>query len=291
MLVKGTWREVGLLVVTSINCYESAVRGQPMDLGIDGNAALVTAGSAGLGYASAEVLAREGVNVAICGRDTERLETAAENLQSTAKGEILPIQADITKKAELKSFIAETVETFGRLDHVVTSAGGPPSGSFLEMTEDDWYDTYDLLVMSVVRTAKTAHPHLVEDGGGTIVMITSRTVKEVIDDLVLSNAVRRAVTGLMKTLSREFAPDIRVNEVLPGSHETSRIENLVTDAVDRGTFNSYEEGLAAWGEDVPLNRIGDPMELGDVVAWLSSERSSYVNGASVPIDGGSNRSA
>ncbi|QLD90560.1 SDR family oxidoreductase [Natronomonas salina] len=261
-----------------------------MDLGIDGNAAIVTAGTAGLGLASAEALAEAGCDVAICGRDEDRLSRAESRVDEAGPGDVLALRADITEKDDVESFVGSAVDEFGRLDHVVTSAGGPPSGSFLDTDDEDWYDAYDLLVMSVVRTVRTAHPPLVEDGGGTIVNITSRSVQEVIDDLVLSNSVRRGVIGLMKSLSHDLAPEVRANAVLPGAHETSRIEELVEDAVERGDYEDYEAGLADWSEGVPLERVGDPRELGETVAWLSSDRSSYVNGAAVPVDGGSTRS-
>jgi len=261
-----------------------------MDLGLDGNAALFTAASSGLGLASAEAFAREGANVAICGRDEARLADAREQLAAVGDGDVLAVQADITDKAELEGFVDETVAEFGGLDHLVTSAGGPPSGPFLEMDDADWQDAYDLLVMSVVRATRAAHPHLQEGEGGTIVNITSRSVQEVIDGLVLSNSVRRAVIGLMKTQAREFAPEVRVNAVLPGAHETSRIEELIEQSVDRGEFEDYEEGRADWSEGVPLERVGDPQELGEAVAWLSSDAASYVNGTALPVDGGSLRS-
>jgi NAD(P)-dependent dehydrogenase (short-subunit alcohol dehydrogenase family) len=122
------------------------------------------------------------------------------------------------------------------------------------------------------------------------VAITSTSVREAIDDLVLSNAVRRAVIGLVKTVAREFAPEVRANAVLPGPHETPRIEALVEQALDRGEFADYEAGLASWAADVPLGRVGDPGELGDVVAFLASERASYVTGTALPVDGGRLRS-
>lgn len=261
-----------------------------MDFGINGNAALVTAGTAGLGLASAEALARAGCDVAVCGRSADRLSRAQAKLEAIEGGEVLAVEADITEHDELEGFVGKTIQEFGRLDHVVTSAGGPPSGSFLDMDDGDWYDAYDLLVMSVVRTVRAAHPTITEDGGGTIVNITSRSVQEVIDDLVLSNSVRRGVIGLMKTLSREFAPEVRTNAVLPGAHETSRIEELVEDAVERGDFEDYQAGLDDWSEGIPLERVGEPRELGETVAWLSSDASSYVNGVAVPVDGGSTRS-
>jgi NAD(P)-dependent dehydrogenase (short-subunit alcohol dehydrogenase family) len=262
-----------------------------MDLGLDDDAALVTAGSAGLGLASAEALAAAGADVAVCGRTPEHLESARESLESLGDGDVLAVEADITDREQVESFVAETVEAFGGLDHVVTSAGGPRSGPFLDMDDEDFYLAYDLLVMSVVWTTRAAHPHLAAgDGTGSIVNITSRSVQEVIDGLVLSNSVRRAVVGLMKTQADEFAPDVRVNAVLPGAHETSRITELVEQSVERGEFEDYEAGMDAWSQGIPLERVGDPSELGETVAWLCSDAASYVTGTAIPVDGGSMRS-
>jgi len=261
-----------------------------MDLGIDGNAALVTASSSGLGLASATALAREGANVTICGRSEDRLEAAREAVESAASGEVRAQQADITARKDVESLVEETVDAFGGLDHVVTSAGGVPSGAFMDMTERDWYAAYDMLVMSHVWTLKEAYPHLRESDAGSIVSITSTSVREAIDGLVLSNAVRRAVIGTVKTVSREFAPEIRANAVLPSTHKTPRIEELIEQGMERGEYDSYEAGLDDWSTDIPLDRIGDPMELGDAVAFLSSDRASFVNGVAMPVDGGRLRS-
>lgn len=260
-----------------------------MDLEIEGNAALVTASSSGLGKASAAALAENGANVVINGRDEGRLETAAEELRDSASGEVVPVRGDLTEKADIERLVDRTVEEFGGLDHLVTSAGGPPSGPFLDTTDEDWYEAFDLLVMSVVRLVRESEPYL-RDGEGTIVTITSRSVKEAIDQLVLSNAVRMSVIGLEKTLSKELAPDVRANAVLPGSHETSRIEELIEQSIARGEYDSYAEGLDDWSTGNPMERIGEPRELGDTVAFLSSPRSSYINGVAVPIDGGSSAS-
>jgi NAD(P)-dependent dehydrogenase (short-subunit alcohol dehydrogenase family) len=261
-----------------------------MDLGLEDDAALVTAGSSGLGLASAEALAAAGANVAVCGRTPDHLDAARESLETVGDGDVLAVEADITDREQVESFVADTVEAFSGLDHVVTSAGGPRSGPFLDMDDSDFYHAYDLLVMSVVWTTRAAHPHLVEGGGGSIVNITSRSVQEVIDGLVLSNSVRRAVVGLMKTQADEFAPDVRVNAVLPGAHETSRITELVEQAVERGEFDDYEAGMEAWSQGIPLERVGDPSELGETVAWLCSDAASYVTGTAIPVDGGSMRS-
>jgi len=260
-----------------------------MDLAIDGNAALVTASSSGLGKASAKALAREGADVVINGRDEDRLADALEEIEAVASGEVVAQSGDLTDPDDIETLVERTVDEFGTINHLVTSAGGPPSGAFLDTDDDDWEDAYELLVMSVVRLAREAEPYLSEGDGGTIVTITSSSVKEAIDSLVLSNSVRMGVIGLEKTLSKEFAPEVRANAVLPGSHETSRIENLVNAALERGEYDSYEEGLDEWAQN-PLERVGDPMELGNTVAFLSSPKSGYINGAALPIDGGSTQS-
>ncbi len=256
-----------------------------MELQITGNTALVTASSSGLGKASAKALAREGANVVINGRDEARLEAAKAEIEDVATGTVIAKPGDLTNEADIEALVETTVDEFGGIDHLVTSAGGPPSGPFLETDDEDWYEAYDLLVMSVVRLAREAEPYL-REGDGTIVNITSRSVKESIDSLVLSNSVRMSVIGLEKTLSQEFAPEIRANAVLPGPHETERIEQLVDQAVDRGEYDSYEAGLDDWASN-PLERIGNPMELGNTVAFLSSPVSGFINGESILIDGGS----
>lgn len=261
-----------------------------MDLDLDGNSALVTASSSGLGLASARALAEEGANVMLCGRDEQRLEEAREELGEAADGEVRATPTDITDPDDVTRLVSETVDAFGGLDHLVTSAGGPPSTTFLETDEQDWYRTYDLLVMSVVWTVEESREHLLDSEYGTITCITSRTVREVADGLLLSNSVRRSVSGLVKTISREFAPEIRANTVLPGTIETARIEELVEANVERGVYDDYEEGLVELADEIPMDRLGEPRELGDIVAVLSSPRSSFVTGVEVPIDGGLMRS-
>ncbi|MEF8870699.1 MAG: SDR family oxidoreductase [Haloarculaceae archaeon] len=261
-----------------------------MDLELADSAVLCTAATSGLGLASATAFAREGADVAVCGRTAAHIDDARETLRATGSGDVLAVEADITDPDHVAAFVEQTAEEFGSIDHVVTSAGGPPSGPFEELADRDWYQAYDMLVMSVVWTLRETVPYLRESESGTLVAITSRTVREVREGLLLSNAVRRAVDGLVKTVSRELAPDIRANAVLPGAHETARIEELIEAAVERGEVDDYDAGYRDWADEVPLDRIGDPEELGDVVAFLSSPRASFVNGASLAVDGGSMRS-
>jgi 3-oxoacyl-[acyl-carrier protein] reductase len=259
-----------------------------MELRIAGDTALVAASSSGLGKATATALARENANVVVNGRHEDRLTTTVEELRSVGNGEVVGVQADLTNPDDVEELVETTVDTFGGLDHLVTNAGGPPSGPFLSMDDEDWYDSFDLLVMSVVRLIRESEPRL-RDGRGTITTIASMTVKEAAGGLVLSNAVRMGVVGLEKTLSKEFAPDIRVNAVLPGSHETSRTEELVTQGIERGEYEDYESGIEERYGDIPLG-IGDPMDLGNTVAFLCSERARNISGVALPVDGGASSS-
>ncbi len=247
-----------------------------MGLDIDGNTALVTASSSGLGKASAAALAREGANVVINGRDEERLAAAAAEVRAEATGAVETVAADITDPDAVAGLVEATVERFGGLDHLVTSAGGPPGRRFFETTDREWYDAFDLLVMSVVRLVREAGPHLRADGGGTVVTVTSCVAKQANPSNVLSSAVRMSVLGLEKSLSTELAPDVRVNALLPHLHDTPRIDQLVSQGLD----------LEARRADLPMGRIGRPEEFGEVVAFLCSPRSSFVNGVALPHDGG-----
>ncbi len=270
--------------------YYDSARIMHMDLDIQGNAALVSASSSGLGKAAAMALAREGANVVVNGRDEDRLERAVADIRDEATGEVIGRSADLTNRVDIETLVQETVDEFGGLDHLVTNAGGPPSKPFLETTDDEWQQAYDLLVMSVVHLVHEAAEHLQAGNGGTIVHSTSNSVKEAINNLVLSNSVRMSVIGLEKTLSRELAPEVRVNAVMPGAHETDRMVYLIENSVDKGKHDSYEAGYKARTDDIPLGKLGPPEEFGNIVAFLSSERAAFINGEAVMVDGGDARS-
>ncbi|MFP9061661.1 SDR family oxidoreductase [Natrialbaceae archaeon A-chndr2] len=258
-----------------------------MDLEIEGNTALITASSSGLGKASAKALAKEGVNVVINGRDEERLSEAVEEVEQVGTGEVIGQVGDLTNKRDIDNIVDRTISEFEQLDHLVTSAGGPPKLRPMEASDTDWYDAFDLLVMSVVRVVKAAEPYLSENDGGTIVNITSRSTKRASPGNVLSSSVRMGVIGFEKTLSKDLAPQVRANAVLPGSHATPRVIQPAEEAVQQGEYNSLEKALQGRLSSIPLERLGDPMETGNLVAYLSSPQSGYITGQAIVVDGGS----
>jgi 3-oxoacyl-[acyl-carrier protein] reductase len=257
-----------------------------MDLGLKDRVAIVAASSQGLGKAVALGLAREGAKLAMCARTESTLEAAAGEIRRETGVEVLTRAFDVTVHEDVHHFVADTAEHFGRLDICVTNAGGPPSKSFAETTLDDWVAASDLNLLSTVCFAKCALPIMQQRRWGRFLTITSVSVKQPIDGLVLSNSVRAGVSGLVKTLSVEYGPyNVLVNNVCPGYTATARLlalgEKLA--ARDGVTQKDIED---RWAGQCPLGRIGLPEEFANVVVFLASERASYVTGVSVQVDGG-----
>ena len=247
--------------------------------------ALVCAASKGLGRASAEALARDGIRVAICSRGGPALQETAAAIRA-AGGEAIAIDADLRRAGDITRAIDATVQAFGGLDILVTNTGGPPSGPFMTLDEGAWLEAIDSLLLSVVRLCRGAIPHMQARGGGRIINITSISVKQPIAGLVLSNSLRAAVTALAKTLSVELAPhNILVNCVAPGYTRTDRVVELSNQAAAREgtTAEEIERRTVA---QIPLGRMGQPDEFGSVVAFLASPAASYVSGVTIPVDGG-----
>jgi 3-oxoacyl-[acyl-carrier protein] reductase len=260
-----------------------------MDLGVRGRVAVVCAASQGLGKAAAFGFAREGANVVMCSRDKKRLQQAAQDIRSgISDGDVtvLPVVADVTRPRQINSLIERTVKEFGRLDILVTNAGGPPVASFADLTDDRWKEGVDLTLLSVIRMIRAAVPHMRSRQWGRIVNITSVVARQPIPDLVISSTLRPGVLGLAKALATEYAQDgILINSVAPGYFLTARQKELTTArAAQRGI--PVEQYLLQMAADVPLKRYGDPDELAHMIVFLGSERASYITGATISVDGG-----
>jgi 3-oxoacyl-[acyl-carrier protein] reductase len=260
-----------------------------MDLGLAGRVAAVAAASRGLGCASARALAAEGASVAVCGRDQARIRAAAETIARETGARTLAVVADVGVGAQCREFVERTASEFGRLDILVTNTGGPTPGSFESVGDAEWSRAFDVTLGNVVNLVRAAVPHMRARGWGRIVNIASLSAKQPIEGLVLSNAFRPAIAGLAKTLASELGPHgILVNTLCPGYTRTDRIEELAhARAAAAGT--TPEKWLANLTQTVPLGRIAEPEEFAAVVAFLCSERASYVNGVTLQVDGGACR--
>jgi 3-oxoacyl-[acyl-carrier protein] reductase len=261
-----------------------------LDLGLQGRVAIVAAASKGLGRAVAEELAREGARVAICARGASEIEQAATHIQKSTGRDVFHRSVDVTNPAAVFQFVGAVAERFGRLDICVTNSGGPPSKVFADTNPEDWRSAVDLLLMSTVFFAKEALPRMQENKWGRFITITSSAVKQPVDGLLLSNSIRAAVTGLARTLANEYAAyGITVNNVCPGYTRTARLDNLAA-TISARTGSPSDTVFADWTRQIPAGRIGTPEEFAAVVAFLASERASYVNGTSIAVDGGMVRS-
>jgi 3-oxoacyl-[acyl-carrier protein] reductase len=258
-----------------------------MDLGLNGKTALVAASSKGLGRASALALAREGARVTICARSVADLEAAASSIRAETGAEVLAVPADLTRADDIAAVVAATAERFGGVDVLVNNSGGPRIGSFGDLTDDDWRQALETVTLSFVRFVREVMPHMREQQWGRIVGIQSTSVKQPVGNIDLSNGIRPGVAGLMKAITPNLARDgITINLVLPGSFRTDRI-------LGRGTAETAgqrEERLATIAAGIPVGRLGEPIELGNLVAFLASEQASYITGAVYQVDGGAIRS-
>lgn len=257
-----------------------------MNFGLERKCALVCGASAGLGYAVAEELLNEGVHVAIVSRDADRITEAAERLREKTGGQVTAIVGDVSKANEPARLVLEATRVLGGLDILVTNAGGPSPGNFLDVGEDDFTRAIDLTLRSVERLCRAAIPHLRRSLQGRIVHLTSITAKEPHDGLVLSNTLRPAVHGLSKSLARELGPSgITVNCVCPGFTRTERLTELAEASAKRRSLNA-DDVFEGWRRNIPLGRLGSPAEIAAVVVFLCSARASFVNGVSYAVDGG-----
>jgi 3-oxoacyl-[acyl-carrier protein] reductase len=258
-----------------------------METGLKNRVAIVAASSQGLGMATAEAFAAEGCKVAICARNAKTLSAVAEKIKSQYSVDVYAEAVDVTDATAIHQFVEAVAKRFGGIDICVTNAGGPPAKGFLAISLEEWQKAIDLNFLSTVHFCREVIPHMQNKRWGRIITITSITTKQPVADLVLSNAVRAAVVGLVKSLANEFGKDgILVNNVGPGYTATDRLKELAR-ARSATTGKTEKDIFESWAADAPLKRVGEPREVADTIVWLASERASFVTGQTVLVDGGS----
>ena len=257
-----------------------------MDLGLKNKVALVAAASRGLGRAVAEELAAEGASLIICSRRTETIERVANEIKAATGVEVFGIAADVSNSSDVARLVNSALDRFGRVDILVTNAGGPPAGQFESFTLQQWEEATRLLLHSAVELARYVLPGMKERGWGRILNVTSIAVKQPVDNLILSNSLRAAVTGFARTLANEVAGSgVTVNNIMPGYTRTERVEELARMMAEKQGITP-DEFIARWEKEIPMRRIGQPREFAALAAFLVSERASYITGVSIPVDGG-----
>lgn len=257
-----------------------------MDLGLDGKVAAVGGASSGLGKAVAWALAREGARVAICARGADRLDRTRQALERASGEEIFAFATDLATEDGPKEFVTATTKEFGGLDILVCNAGGPPPTTLANTSPDAWQRAIDLSLLSTIRLVQAAIPHMRRQQWGRIICLTSVSVKNPLPGLILSNTARPGVVGFAKSVASEYGHHgITVNVICPGYMLTDRVQELAAEQAEADQM-TIEAVMSQIVENIPVGRMGDPKELGDLVAFLASERAAYINGTCVQIDGG-----
>jgi NAD(P)-dependent dehydrogenase (short-subunit alcohol dehydrogenase family) len=258
-----------------------------IDLGLEGNVALVTGSATGLGHACAEAFSRQGAKVALAAPNIGDLAYASDRLHALGDGEILGLELDVRDPDHLAALVEETVDHYGGIDHLVTGPRPLEPERFRDVSDEDWFRGFDRLFMSVVWAIREAYPHLEDSEQGSVVTVANPAIPALADELSVATAYGRAVQGLTESQAATFAPEVRVNAVAPGPHETEDLEGFLARRVEAGEFDDI---ASAWEDvlaDCPYESPGDPLNLGKLVTFLSSHHASFINGATVPVDGGS----
>lgn len=260
-----------------------------LDLGLDGNVALVTGSATGLGHACAEALSRQGVNVALADPTLDDLAYASDRLHALGDGEIFGLEADVRDPDQVTALVEETVDQYGGIDHLVTGPRPLEAEALLEASDEAWFRGFDRLFMSVVWTIRESYSWLASSDHGTVVTVSNPVIPALGGEFAVANAFGRAVEGVMESQARALAPDVRVNAVLPGPHETEDLEGFLVEQVEQDRYPDVHAAWEAVLADCPFDSPGDPVDLGKLVAFLSSDHAAFVNGTVVPVDGGARR--
>jgi len=257
-----------------------------MDLGLRGKIALVAASSRGLGRAVAEELANEGASLILCARDAQALNKTKHDIVSQSGVKVIAVPADVALPGDVQRVVEAGIEQFGQIDILVTNAGGPPAGKFEQLTLEQWEQAVRLTLYSAIELMRHVLPGMKARGWGRILNITSIAVKQPVENLIFSNSLRAAVTGLARTLANEVAAEgITVNNILPGYTRTERVEDLAVMMAEKQGI-SAAEFKEKWEQEIPMRRLGEPREFAALAAFLVSERASYITGTSIQVDGG-----
>lgn len=257
-----------------------------MELSIQGKIALVTASSQGIGKGTALSLAREGVHLAICSRNERSIHTAAREIASETGAKVLPITADVSKSEDIERIVETVKKEYGTIHILVNNAGGPPTGKVTEIPDAEWEKGVQLTLMSMVRLTRAVLPMMERQQWGRVISLVSLAAKQPIDELLISSTLRPGILGLSKVLANQYGKfGITVNTVCPGYVLTQRMEELSRSRSAEKNI-SLDEYLKESAKNIPIGRLGKPEEIGDVVAFLASERAGYINGANILVDGG-----
>lgn len=257
-----------------------------MELNLQGKTVLVTAASMGIGRATAELFIKEGCKVAICSRNKENLVKAASEIKSLYSVEPLWVVCDIDKLSDIENTISVIRKNYGDIDILVNNCGGPIPGYFENLSDDNWQEAFEQILLSAIRFTRLVLPGMKSKNWGRIINITSLSVKQPVDNLILSNSLRSAVTGWAKTLSNQVGKfNITVNNVAPGYTLTARLYELAVSRAKQ-SGDSHEHVLASMANDVPMKRLARPDEVGSLVVYLASEQAGFITGSTIAVDGG-----
>lgn len=257
-----------------------------MDLLLKGKTVLITAASMGIGRSTAELFIKEGCKVAICSRSKENLLKAAQEIKSLYSIDPLWVVCDIDKVLDIENTISVVRKNYGDIDILVNNCGGPIPGYFEDLSDNNWQDAFDQILMSAIRFTRLVLPAMKSKNWGRIINITSLSVKQPVDNLILSNSLRSAVTAWAKTLSNQIGKyNITVNNVAPGYTLTARLYELAVNRAKQ-SGDSHEHVLASMANEVPMKRLARPDEVGSLVVYLASEQAGFITGSTIAVDGG-----